>query len=395
MANKVNLLQIITKLELGGAQLSTLDLIKGLDSDIYNTYLISGTEGILVEDALAIPKLKVCLIPYLRRQINIFLDIRALLSIYSFIKSNKIDIVHTHSSKAGILGRCAAKLAGAKLIVHTVHGWGFHNYQNSLRRIFYIILERIVANFTDRIIAVTEYDIAKGLQNRIGNKDKYRLIRYGIRKDKFNTGSNGSFRAKLGLDKDDFLVGMVACFKQQKSPQDFILAAKNVAELVPRAKFIMVGDGDLKGRASELIKQLSLEDKFLLLGWQRDIPQIMPCLDILVLTSLWEGLPIVFLEAMACAKPIVAHDISGNREIVKDDINGFLVKPKDHWALADRIIRLYKDRGLLRQMGIKGRAVLDDNFDFEHMLALTSEIYSLAQTRKEQIRCLSFHYMFF
>jgi glycosyltransferase involved in cell wall biosynthesis len=379
---KINLLQIITKLELGGAQLSTLDLIKSLDSNIYNAHLITGAEGILMGEALAIPNLKVRIIPSLIREISFLRDIRALIGIYSFIKSHKIDIVHTHSSKAGILGRWAAKLAGVKFIVHTIHGWEFHSYQSKLRKTFYILLERMAAMITDQFIAVTEHDINEGLQNRIGTLHKYRLVRYGIRKEKFDTGSNGSLRKKLGLDKDDFLVGMIACFKQQKSPQDFVLAAEKVAQHVPRAKFVMVGDGQLKGRVSELVEKLSLKNKFLLLGWQRDIPQIMSSLDVLVLTSLWEGLPIVFLEAMASGKPIVANDISGNREIVKDGINGFLVSSRDTFALADRIIQLSKDRNLAQEMGERGKGALNNYFNLEHMVALTCDIYSLGLKQK-------------
>lgn len=380
---KINLLLIITKLELGGAQLSTLELIKGLDKNFYNIYFISGNDGILIQDALDVPNIKIHLLPSLKRETGIITDLRSLFAIYRFIKSKKIDIVHTHSSKAGILGRWAAKFARIKSIIHTVHGWEFHNFQNKIRKSFYIFLERVTAKITNQIIVVTEHDLAKGLLYGIGTREKYKLVSYGIRKDKFSISHNGSFRKKLGIDDSCFLVGMVACFKPQKSPLDFVLIAELVVRHISNVKFIMIGDGQLKSEINALVEKFKLGDKILLLGWQRNIPEIMSSFNVLALTSLWEGLPIVFLEAMASSKPIIANDISGNREIIKDGINGFLVNPKDSLAFAEKIIQLSKNRKLAQQMGERGNAILNNNFDVKQMVKRIHNVYSLELKEKE------------
>ncbi|MBL7130405.1 MAG: glycosyltransferase family 4 protein [Candidatus Omnitrophica bacterium] len=372
---KIKLLQMITKLDLGGAQLSTLELIKGLDKDIYEVYLITSDKGILINDIILISKIKLHLLPSLRRESNILYDIKALFDIYNFIRLQNIDIVHTHSSKAGILGRWAAKLAGVRVIIHTVHGWGFHEYQNKIKKYFYIFLEKITAIITDQIITVTEHDISKGLNYGVGNKHKYNLIRYGINKNRFSISNNGSFREKMGVDNGCFVVGMIACFKPQKSPLDFVFSAARVAKYISDVKFVMVGDGQLKDKVVALIERLNLKNKFVLLGWQRKIPEIISSFDVLVLTSLWEGLPIVFLEAMAGRKPIVATNIDGNSEVVDDGVNGFLVNPRDSYVLADRIIYLFKNRNLSLQMGEKGRSFLNKEYELKHMISRIDSFY--------------------
>ncbi|MBL7081157.1 MAG: glycosyltransferase [Candidatus Omnitrophica bacterium] len=177
---KINLLYVITKLELGGAQKQLLKLIIHLDKRRYNLSLITARDGVLIKDALSIKDLRLIRSRFLERPINPLRDLIALGQIYRFIKRNKIDIVHTHSSKAGILGRWAASFAGTKIIVHTIHGWSFNEYQNYLWRRIAICFEKITALITDQLIVVSSSDLQKGLKNHIGNKDKYKLIRYGI-----------------------------------------------------------------------------------------------------------------------------------------------------------------------------------------------------------------------
>lgn len=371
---KIKLLYVITKLELGGAQLSTLDLIRGLNKNIYEIYLISSDKGILTNDAKSISEIKICLLDSLRKEINFIYDLKALFQLYKFIRRYNIDIVHTHSSKAGILGRWAAKLGGVRLIIHTVHGWEFHEYQSKIKKWMFIFLEKITAIITDKIIAVTNHDINKGLSFGIG-RNKYSLISYGIDKDRFNSRNNSSFLKKIGIDNNCFVVGMIACFKPQKSPLDFVFSADRVSKFIPNVKFVMVGDGQMRSKIERLIEKLNLKDRFILLGWQRDIPEIISSFDILVLTSLWEGLPMVFLEAMASKKPIVATDINGNSEVVKHGVNGFLVRPRDPYALAESIIHLFKNRGLLYIMGEKGREILNQNFEFRNIIERVHSLY--------------------
>jgi Glycosyltransferase len=235
----------------------------------------------------------------------------ALIEIRRFIKDNNIDIVHTHSSKAGILGRFAARLAKAEIVLHTVHGWPFNDYQRLITKKFFIWLEIIAARFTDKLIVVSDYDSQIGLNNNIAEDSKYLLIRYGIDYAQFNIRDD-AIRKELGIKPDDLAVGMVGCFKPQKSPQDFIRLAFLLQPDLSRVKFILVGDGALRKKIEKLILKLNLQNKVFLTGWRRDIPRILSAIDVFILTSLWEGLPISVLEAMACGKPVVATKYGGH-----------------------------------------------------------------------------------
>jgi len=375
---KTKVLHIITQLELGGAQKHVLSVLARLDNERYNKYLATSSGGILLEEAQKIPQLNLLLLPFFRRRIAPAEDLLTILQLIRYIKRNKIEIVHTHSSKAGILGRWAARFAKTQVIIHTVHGWSFHDYLNPAVKIFYILLERITSGFTNRLIAVSQKDIQAGLNNRIGKESKYSLIRYGLDQNEFCDARVDSWYKKedLGLDNDSLVIGMVACFKPQKNPLDFIKAARIILQSQPKARFILVGDGALRPRIEKAIKENDLEKKIFLLGWRNDVNRILPLFDVVVLTSLWEGLPIVFLEAMACAKPIVAYNVGGVAEIIKERANGFLVKAGEVKALSLKVTRLLKDPSLRQRMGWKGKTFISDKmFSVDFMVQRIEEIY--------------------
>lgn len=374
---KINLLYIITKLELGGAQKQLLSLIKGLDKQIYNIFLFTARDGLLVNEALVLDGLTLKRSRFLEREINLLKDIAALIEIYGFIKKNRIQIVHTHSSKAGILGRLAAGLARTKIIIHTVHGWSFHDYQSRIANRCYLFLERICAAFTTKIIVVSAWDKDKGLSNSVGAENQYVLIRYGIDYDLYQNKENRAVaRKSLGFGTGDLVVGMVACFKPQKSPLDFIKLSFSVSKEFPNAKFILVGDGVLFKKARCLIKKLRLEGRVVLAGWRRDIPVILSCLDVFVLTSLWEGLPIVVLEAMASGVPLMATDTGGVGEVVVDGETGYLVKARDLGSLQDRLIKLLRDNQKRDEFAKLSRAAVSaKEFLLSSMVKYTGELY--------------------
>ncbi len=378
---RINLLYVVTKLELGGAQKQLLALINGLDKAKFRPFLFAAQEGLLLPEALSINELTVIKSKCLERAINPLKDILALLEIRRFIKKNEIKIVHTHSSKAGILGRWAAKLAGVEVILHTVHGWSFHNYQPQPIRLLFKWLERLTARFTDRVIVVSEYDREKGLHNRIGRGGKYALIRYGIDYAEFQ-GERSGIREELGIGKNDLLVGMVGCFKPQKSPQDFIRLASLSKQRMPDVKFLLVGDGVLRKSLVRLIRRLGLDKEVTLCGWRRDIPSVLSGIDIFVLTSLWEGLPVTVLEAMASLKPVIATDTGGVREVVKDGITGFLVPPKDMNKACERMALLLNDLQSRRRMGNEAGKELAMRFRVEDMVKDTEKAYLEAVANK-------------
>ncbi|MDD2927482.1 MAG: glycosyltransferase family 4 protein [Candidatus Omnitrophica bacterium] len=373
--NKINLLYVVTKLELGGAQKQLLSLIRGVNKERFNLFLFTGLEGLLVEDALAIPQLKIQRCRFLKRPIQPGQDFLALINLYSFIKKNNIGIVHTHSSKAGFLGRLAAKLAGAKVIIHTVHGWSFHKYQPLLLRRLFILLERFAALFTDKLVVVSSFDRAQGLENRVGTQSKYSLIPYGIDYAEFDI-QDSSVRRELGLNDRDLVVGMVACFKPQKCPQDFIKLAGLVNRYMPGVKFILVGDGILRKRIERLIAGSHLEKRVILTGWRRDIQRVLSALDVFVLTSLWEGLPVTVLEAMAAAKAVIATDTGGVREAVDNGKTGFLIQPHDVEGLAKKLVSLFRENELSIKIGRSAQEYLKYNFKANDMIDNTEALYA-------------------
>ncbi len=371
---RVNLLYVITKLELGGAQKQLLSLVAHLDKQKYSLSLITARNGLLINKDQSIEKLRLIRSRYLERPVSPIKDFLAIWEIYCFIKKNKIDIVHTHSSKAGILGRWAARLAGAKIVIHTVHGWSFNEHQNPLWRRIIVWLERLTALITDKLIVVSHRDWQAGLDNYIGNKDKYRLVRYGIDYEDFNKKVEG-LREELGINTSDLLVGMISCFKPQKSPQDFIRLAFLVNKVIPRTKFILVGDGNLRKKIERLISKFNLEHKVILTGWRYDIPRILSAMDIFVLTSLWEGMPISVIEAMAASLPVVATNTGGVTEILLEGKNGFLVPKRDINKMAEKLIYLLKDENLRKQISHNARIYLDSNFALKNMVRNTENLY--------------------
>jgi len=371
---RFNLLYVITKLELGGAQKQLLSLISHLDKERYAPYLITAPDGLLIKKALSIRDLRLIKSGFLERPINPLKDFFAFFHIHSFIKKNKIDIVHTHSSKAGIIGRWAARSAQVKVIVHTVHGWSFNEYQNPFWRRFIIWLEKLTALITGKFIVVSYNDLQTDLGNHIGTKDKYKLIRYGIDYQAFSK-KDKSLREELGVHVSDLLIGMISCFKPQKSPQDFIKLAYLVNKSIPQTKFLLIGDGVLHKKIKRLISKLNLEHQVILTGWREDIARILSALDVFVLTSLWEGLPISALEAIAASLPVAATNTGGISEVVHDGSNGFLVSPRDVNRLAEKLIHLLKDENLIIKIRKNASNSFDHEFTLENMIKNTESLY--------------------
>lgn len=374
---KISILYVITKLELGGAQKHLLSLIRGLDKERFSPYVLTAYDGLLVDAAKQIPGLKLIRCRFLERPIQPVKDILTLFFIYRFIRNNNIDIVHTHSSKAGILGRLAAKAAGVKNIIHTVHGWSFHDYQSGIAYYFYLFLEKFCASFSSLIIVVSQWDKRKAGQQLSGRQDKFRLIRYAINAEEFRDEAGGiRVRNEFGLSEADLIVGMVACFKPQKSPLDFIKLAGVTAKDFPNAKFILVGDGVLRKKISALINKLNLKGRVILTGWRDDVASILSCLDVFVLTSLWEGLPIAVLEAMAAGLPVIATDTGGVSEVVLDGKTGYLVKPHDIRALQKSLEELLMKPYLREEFGrLASLSLGSDEYSSDNLLKNTTQLY--------------------
>jgi len=359
MNQKLKVFHVITKLELGGAQKVTLMTLERLPRERYELALVTGPEGLLVEWANRIPDLKRIWMPSLVREVRPLQDLVTLVRLWWLFRRERPAIVHTHSSKAGILGRWAARLAGVPVIFHTAHGFGFHDFQRPLVKRFYVWLERATARITTKLVVVSYANAQKGTQHGIFKKGDWVLCRDAIAVDEFlKPGPRKTRLRDWGVPEDRTVVGMVACFKPQKAPVDFVDLAARVLATRKDVHFVMAGDGELRPQVEARIRELGIRSHVTLLGWQRedDMPEVYRNLDVVVLTSLWEGLPCVFSEAMAAGLPIVATNVDGAREAVIDGDSGFLHEPHDMAGMSCSVLKLVADPELRLAMGRRGKS---------------------------------------
>lgn len=368
---------VITKPELGGAQLSTLNLISNLPEDRYQVSVITSSAGILKHEFKSLKNATAHFSPFLTRPINPIVDILAFIHIFNIYRNNKFKIIHTHSSKAGIIGRWAALFARVPVIIHTAHGWPFHDYQNPLVKIFFIFLEKMTAAFTTKIICVSKKDIETGLRYKIAPREKFVLIKYGIPlyQFKYPSCNKAEKKRELGINNEDPVVGMISCLKPQKAPLDYVKACIDVYNNMPAVNFLLIGDGVLKKRCRSELRRTSLNGKFIFAGWRRDIPELLDIIDIVVMTSKWEGLPIAAIEALAKGKPVIATDTGGVRELVKDGVTGYITRPMKYKDTSDRILSLLKDRRSLLNMQEEALKSVDGTFDIRIMARNIDNLY--------------------
>ena len=379
---KARVIHLITKLELGGAQGNTLHTVRHLDRSRFSVALWAGDGGILNQEAAAIPDLGFEIIPPLTREINPMCDLQALLVLWRKLKveikkSAPLPVIlHTHSSKAGILGRLAARMAGVRRVVHTYHGFGFNPTQPGPLRALFIGLERLAGGLSRALIAVSRANLEEAVALGFCSREKIRLIRSGIAVADFTPRKFDRLkkRRELGLSPEAPVVIMVACLKPQKSPLDFARLAKQVAAAVPEAEFVLAGDGELRPDLETLVRELGLSKRFHLLGWRRDIPELLWASDLMVLTSRWEGLPRVFPEALAAGLPVVGTRVDGASEAVIEGETGYLFEPGDVAGMAERVIALLRDPGERRRLSAAGPGRVGE-FDIRHLVPAQEALY--------------------
>lgn len=289
------------------------------------------------------------------------------------IRGEKFDIVHIHSQEAGLLARLVARAAGARCIIYTPQTV---DIRRARWHWLYILVERALAHLTDTIVSVNEFD-------------RGRLIRWGIAPHKVVTIPNGidlrefagppdieSLRRELGVDGGQPLVMQVGGLRAQKAPLDFIAGAQYIVHKRPDVRFVLVGDGPLREAVRERILEVGLERHVRLLGWRGDARTLMWAADVVTLTSHWEGTPHTLLEAMACARPVVATAVNGCPEIVVEGVTGFLVPPGDPAAWAGRVLSLLDDPERAREMGLQGRKRVEEHFSLARMVEQIERLYT-------------------
>jgi len=374
---KTRVLHLITRLELGGAQQNTLYCTANHDRGLFDVELIAGAGGQLDDEARAITDARVQIVPWLRHQIDPWRDLEALVRLRSHMAANDIDVVHTHSSKAGILGRLAAHLAGVPLVVHTVHGWSFNDTQSRTRRRAYVTMERFAAAFTDRIVVVSSKNREKGLSLGIGRSERYEVVHSGIDVDAFRQPATDrrAVRRSLGYDPDQVVVGTVACLKPQKAPLDFVRAAAEAYSRDERLRFFIAGDGPQRPAVEAEITRLGLDGVVQLLGWRRDVVDLYHAMDVFLLTSIFEGLPRSVLQAMAAGVPVVATDVDGTPEVVRNRQTGLLIPPARPEAAARALLEVVRDADLRGTCIDQAGVLLTRDFEIRQMVRRLDRLY--------------------
>lgn len=372
---KIKVVHIITKLELGGAQNNTLYTCSNLNKDIFDVYLLSGSGGILDEEAKKIKNINLIFISNLVREISPLKDLKSIFEIYKILKKIKPDIVHTHSSKAGIVGRIASFFSGITLIIHSYHGFGFNDTQKWYIKYLYISIEWIVSFITRFFIFVSNENIKIAKKYHILRKRNYSLIRSGIKLSDFKKEKDRSFLKNIGIDNFDKIICSVANLKPQKNPLDFIKVAEVVIKKNPYVYFIYAGGGDNMEYYRETIKKIGIERNCFFIGWVSNPQNIYSCCDIFILTSLWEGLPRSLVEAIASGIVPVCYKTDGVNDIIIDGVNGFLVEQKNYIKMANIIQRLINDNALFNK--ITENLIKTDltEFDIDKMVVKQEELY--------------------
>ena len=319
---------------------------------------------------------KVIAIPSLVRRISPVQDLKALFSLWRLLIKERPYIVHTHTSKAGILGRLVAKLAGVPIIIHRPHGHVFYGHFGPLVSKFFLLTERLMARITDRMVALTQAERNDHTALSVFSPEKITTIHSGVDIDQYmNVRANiAEKKRELGLNSKGLVVGTVGWLLPIKGPMHLLKAMSNVWESHPETSLIFVGRGDLEMELKEEARRMGVSDKVIFLGWRDDIPAIMQVLDVFVLASLNEGMGRVLVEAMAAGKPVVASRVGGILDLVKEGQNGYLFQPGDEKGLSLAIKKLLEDKSLRDEMGKRGREMAQD-FSVEKMIEKFEALY--------------------
>lgn len=365
---------IITRLDFGGAQGNTLYTAANLDRSRFDAVIIAGPGGMLENRA---EPGRLLTARNLVREIDPLKDLAAFFELRALLLKIKPDIVHTHSSKAGILGRLAAASAGVPAVIHTFHGFGFHPLQSALKRGFYVLLEKFCARLSAALVFVSKANIETARAAGIGSPEKYRLIRSGVKLSCYPAGGDrAAKREELGLAPSDLVVLSIGNAKPQKNPGDFLEAAARLAPAHPAARFVFVGGGEALDSLRAEAKSRGLERTCLFTGWRDDSAGLLAAADIFALTSLWEGLPRALVEALRSGRPAVCYAADGVADILRDGVNGFCVPRGDLRAFCAALSRLLGEPELRGRLAAGAAATDLSDFDIDFMVRQQEELYS-------------------
>ena len=380
----IKILHIHTMPVISGSGINTYLSMDGMDRQVYEVELACAPGGRLiglVQDS----GMEVRIFRNLVQPLSPYRDFRAVMDLFLFLRKNPYHVVHTHNSKAGFVGRLAAAMARVPVIVHTVHGFAFHDQEPRWRQVLFLNLERLASRWCQKMIFISQPLLDWGLKERIVPREKTVKIYSGIQLEHFHPVDReemNRIREKWKLCPEEAVIGIVSKLWEGKGHATLIDAVKELTKELKNVRLVIVGEGYLQDELVKQVDRLGLGDRVLFTGFQMDVSEIIATFDVAVLPSFFEGMGRVILEAMAMAKPVVASRVGGIPDLVEDGRNGFLVQPGDVKALAATIKRLLIDKELAGEMGGRGRKMVDEKFNSDIMVRSIEEVYRHLLTRK-------------
>lgn len=370
---QANVLHLISTLEIGGAEVQLVNIVRNLDSEVYNSVVCCIAKGGPLTTELSKRGIKVVVLSQKSR-----FNPLVLLPLYCLIKKERINIVHTHMFRANLWGRLAALFAGVSVIIATEHGL------NPWKNFIHIMINRILAFLTTQIITVSNVGRRIRIQREGINPKKLITIHNCVDLHRFDKTADvcNNIRQEFNMSSDESVVGFVGRLQEVKGVRYLIESFVELKAVIPKVKLLIVGDGTLKASLHNYAQKLGVGEQIIFAGYRRDIPQVLNAMNVFVLPSLREDLPLSPIEAMAMKKPVVATNAGGIPEVVTDGETGILVPPKDATALAKAISRILLDEQLARKMGLAGRQRVEKQFSADTISSRIQQLYSSLMREK-------------
>ena len=385
---KLNTCHVITRMIVGGAQENTLLTLRGHLEKDHDAVLVTGPspgrEGELLKN-VDMPPFEIKVFPELVRELSPVSDFKAFLRLRRFFKERKFDVVHTHSSKAGIIGRVAARSAGIPVVVHTVHGQAFHPREKAWKNKLYIFLERFAAKYCDRIYAVAQAMIDQCVEAKVAPREKYQVVYSGMDTGRFSSCQRSEeLRSKLGIPQGVKVIATVARLFPLKGYEYVIPAAIKVLKQYPDTHFLFIGDGPMYDELHETLEKENIADKFHFAGLVAPdmVADYLAQADLLWHLSLREGLPRAVVQALAVGIPAIGFALDGTPEVVINGETGYVTAPEDIDDVAEKTMLILNNPESAEQMGANGKRKVVEQFDWHRMAdVLEAEYLRLAEEK--------------
>jgi len=384
MSDPIRVLRVIARLNVGGPALHVSYLTRGLDERGYETTLVAGQVGPeegSMEYAVREQGIEPLFVPALQRDIAVGADFGAVRELRRLIRELRPDILHTHTAKAGAVGRMAAVLSGSarpRVVVHTFHGHVLRGYFDRGRTSGFLSVERSLARVTDKLVAVSPQVRDELVALGVAPADRFEVIRLGLELDRrldAPAGAREEQRRELGIADDAFVVAWLGRMTSIKRVEDLLHAFARVAAAEPRAELVLAGDGPLRDELQEAAASLGLADRAHFVGMQRDVARLYAAADLVALCSANEGTPVSLIEALAAGKPVVSTDVGGVSDVVRAGTSGLLVPRGDVEALADAILLLVRDDELRARLAAAAPADVRERYSVERLVDDVDGLY--------------------